>query len=111
MVLWLSQRKKQMRKTPAITATEALKGDHPRNLKKETCPLMFEVDCFVADPNFHRRHVFMQMVDVPVLSHLRAQVPGDARSHAARPEGAADVNVIAGLQVEPSPAAYLDSFV
>jgi len=69
---------------------------------------MFEMVHCVADPNFHRSHVVVQIVNVPMLSLVTSQMTGNARSHAAGSEGAADVSIVSRLQVELPPAAYLD---
>lgn len=69
---------------------------------------MLQPFCLVADPYGQRGHKFAQVIDVPVFGLVSAAMPGNARPHAARAEGAANVNVVPRLDIDLAPASNLD---
>ena len=61
---------------------------------------MFTVSGIVGIPHFVRWQVFAQIINVPVASAGTFAVMPDPGFYTSRTEGAAHVNIIAGLEVE-----------
>ena len=67
---------------------------------------MLTVSGVVCIPHFSRRQVFAQVINVPVASVGTFAVMPDPGFYTSRTEGAAHVNIIAGLEVEGTEFSY-----
>ena len=72
-------------------------------------PSMLEARRLVAIPSADRTQELTQIVYVPVLALGFTTMPRYARAHTARPECATDVDIVSGLDIEPSPTTNLSS--
>jgi hypothetical protein len=53
--------------------------------------------CCIANPGFQWRHKLTQIIGMPVFGFIHAQMAEDPCPHTTRSEGAANIDVVAGL--------------
>ena len=70
---------------------------------------MFPLGSTLREPDFPERGVTAQVVDVPVRGATSSAVMGKPRRETARPAGAANVGIEAGLELDRPEGAYLDT--
>ena len=69
---------------------------------------VFQAMLGVNQPRFFNVHVLLYIVDVPVFFVRVAQMATHSCFDAARAEGAADIDVVSGTDLQPTPAADFD---
>lgn len=99
--------KKQMRLTLAVTAAKALYRSRVRHPGYRFRPAVLESSRCMAVPGQNRRHKLSKIIDMPMFGFSLSAMPQNASRYTARTEGTSDIQVIAGFDVEKSPAADL----
>ncbi len=70
---------------------------------------MFPLGGTLREPDLPERGVTAQVVDVPVRRASASVVMGKPRRETAGPAGAANVGIEAGLELERTEGAYLET--
>ena len=101
---------KQMRRTATITTSKTFYQRCCCYRLQRFCPTMLKLLPAMLVPNNVKACVLPKIIDMPTLGFFFTAMPRNPRQHTPWPEGAANIQIVAALNLKLPPFAYLNRF-